>query len=130
MSEESEKEKQAVESIRDRLRKRNACSRCGSRPCDLAISRVPKTTLIWFREQFATKEDFCQDWGMAFKSLCDGHVRLQHYEGNLVDTESVLEMVNQLKSELDLLKQQLAQPQKEEVKHRTMLDGRTIRKRG
>jgi hypothetical protein len=124
---EKVKEEKAVETIRERLRRRNACPRCGSKPCDLAISRVPENTLKWFKEEFATQEDFCQDWGMAFRSLCEGYRRLQQYEGNTIDTESLIGMIEQLKLEVELLKQQLVKSKEEKPQVKTMLSGRKIR---
>ena len=106
MVKEAEKE---IKKILDKSR----CPTCGRTHSDLTIKRVPKKTLLQFREW--CDSEFEGDWGMGLKWLWDfftGTLGKGHERAEALAMQA-LEQIAELKS----------QPQEEEKKTITTVDG-------
>lgn len=72
-------------------------------PADLTISRVPKKTIIAFKELAA--EEFCKDYGFTLKWLMDGTISQ--------DTQMLMDKILELEQRIIDLE---IKPEKEEKK--------------
>lgn len=100
---ETEKFEESVEKIKEKIK---------NKP-DLVINRLPENTKKWFKEEFATEADFCGDYGMALKYLCD------YYKG-------IMAMGNEeMLAEIEILRQGVAELKGSRVEEpkRTRLNG-------
>ena len=91
-------------------------------PADLVINRVPEKELTWFKSW--AKDEFCNDYGIAFKMLCYGHLPPE----NAVIIQKVEELEKKIKDiEFEIAK--LSESKIVDEHTRKMGDGRIMRMR-
>jgi len=88
--------------------------------CDLNIRRVPKNTIIRFRE-IANNDDFCKDYGMALKYLIDLHDGIV-----LHANEQIMSEIENIKNEIGIIKKEVYKQEQKPI--RKMMDGTPITK--
>ncbi len=103
--------KEAVEEVKEFVEKNSKCPTCGRKHGEFSISRLPNKTKEYFKK--LADEEFCSDYGMTLKYLCD-------LQSGLLPTGNELAELADAKAEEALsqiaeLRAMVAKPQEKKV---------------
>ncbi len=109
----------AVKDVKSFIEKNSRCPTCHRSLNAYWFNRIPLKTKQWFNKW--TKEEFCDDRGMALKWLCDFYTGVlgKGSERAEAKADDALEQLNELKA---------VEPQ-EEKKTIVLVNGKEIKKR-
>ncbi len=111
--------KQAVEEAKDFLEKASKCPTCGRKHGEFSISRIPNKTKEYFKK--LADEEFCSDYGMTLKYLCDLQSGLLPNGNELAELADA--KAEEALSQITELRAMVEKPQKEKKVIR-MCDGK------